>query len=397
MAIVVLSKKTAISVCLIPFFILITIAGSARQATVNLKRQVIIEAPTISLHALLHQVTQQTGARFSINTRRFPAQKIIQIHTHRQSLQNWLQQLHGYTGIYYAILGDHIILLDNPPARSKQPSATVTRHRLPEPVKKALSKQIAPVYIQKSTSLRNISPGDTTITFNKDTTVQVTTMPKIDSGITNKKDSVIKKRPAAKPAATMAGNYAAAVSNDHEKKGILSEAFIKGGIAANDVFYANAMAQAGIPYLYGIIGYGTNFKLSGLQYGAGLSIPLNDNWKIHGQFTTGKLSPTSDSGMLHWQFKTTLFRAGIMAEINIGNRFKLQFGPVVNIMKLRFYANGINTSPGLTWERVTTKFNLIKPVYTLSNNYNVNRANSTIVWIGLQVNFFYSLNFFKRE
>ena len=86
-----------------------------------------------------------------------------------------------------------------------------------------------------------------------------------------------------------------------------------------------------------------------------------------------------------------------MAEVKAGRRFTIQFGPVFNIMNLTFYRNGNKTIPGITEDSVQQKFNLIRPIYTISDNYSANADRSTRLWVGWQVSIFYNLYFFKPK
>jgi hypothetical protein len=162
-------------------------------------------------------------------------------------------------------------------------------------------------------------------------------------------------------------------------------------------FIATPTIQIGHPYFYGIASYSTNFNISGFRYGIGASVPLDDSWKLHLQLTTGNLSSKVDTMTIHWEYKTQLHRAGLIAETDLGKHFKLQFGPVFNLMKLTFYRNGQKIAPGLPTEYIDRKFNLLKPVYTFTNTFSPNVAKSTKSWVGLQISILYNFNFFKRE
>jgi hypothetical protein len=149
--------------------------------------------------------------------------------------------------------------------------------------------------------------------------------------------------------------------------------------------------------VYGIASWSTNFKISGFRYGLGGAIPLGDQWKLHLQVTTGNLSSTFDTAGQRWEFKTQLHRAGCIAEAKLSPRLSVQFGPVFNLMKLTFYRAGKKEAPGLSSTHIDNKFNLLQPVYTITDNFSANRAQSTKTWIGFQVGLFFDLNFFKHE
>jgi hypothetical protein len=83
--------------------------------------------------------------------------------------------------------------------------------------------------------------------------------------------------------------------------------------------------------------------------------------------------------------------------MNLANRLSIQFGPVFNLMKLTFYRAGKKVAPELPATQIDKQYNLIKPIYTISDNFSTNKSQSTKTWLGLQVSILYDLNFFKRE
>lgn len=370
---------------ILSIFFLAILMNVSGQSAINLQKKISIPANAIQLDSLLRVITRQSGAKFSINTRKFPASKSIAIKDHAPTIAKLLQVINQTTGAYYATLGDHIILLDNPPPAKKKTPGTVTKH--PVPVHKSASVKTKPTAPVKKETVIDTIP---------------TPLPSLPVDIPKADTTPALPSPVAQPAVpkkpTPANNKPTPPANDDkERSGFLNNLFVKAGVSADDLFYCNPTIQIGHPYFYGIAAYSTNFKLSGFRYGIGASVPLSDYWKLHLQLTTGNLSSKVDTMTIHWEYKTQLHRAGIIAETDIGEHFKLQFGPVFNLMKLTFYRNGQKTSPGLSTEYIDRKFNLLKPVYTFTNTFSPNVAKSTKSWIGLQISLFYNFNFFKRE
>lgn len=426
MATVVRNKSVVIVIWLIIFLVATWKEGYAQQGSINLKKIVVVPANSIQLDSLLHLIKRQTGVKFSINTRKISPTKRIRIKNPKQPIAGVLQEIKQNTGVYYAVLGDHIILLDNPPpAKQKE-------------------KSIHPIPVPHSRSKSSVSPKRTSLPI-KHTTVKKTVIRKTDKipEVLIPQDTLNKKTasgnsayPLVKtvPQATDSSSYRRvtgdtvkattadarkkdllpqpsvrkrsggptsqpmpAAKSQTEKQPLLSDLFVKAGITTDDIFYCSPTIQAGIPYVYGIASWSSNFTISGLRYGVGGSIPLSDQWKLHLQVTTGNLSSKFDTTIQHWEFKTQLHRAAFMAEAKLGNRFTLQFGPVLNVMKLTFYRDGEEHSPGLTTARVDQKFKLIQPVYTISDNYSMNASKSIKTWIGLRVGIYYNFNFYKKE
>ena len=355
------------------------------QGAINLQKRISIPAHAIQLDSLLHVITRQSGAKFSINTRTFPASKSITIKDHTPTIGSLLQFIKHTTGVYYATLGDHIILLDNPPAGKKNTTGSINKRPTPAS-KNMVVKSKPPAPVKKATRIDTLpAPAPTLpiVSPTPDTTV--------------KQPLLIDQPPARKKPTTTNNKPAPPANDEKERSGFLNDLFVKAGVSADDLFYGNVTIHIGHPYFYGIGSYSSNFNISGFRYGIGASVPLSDLWKLHLQVTTGNLSSKYDTMTIHWEYKTKLHRAGLIAETDLGKHFRLQFGPVFNLMKITFYRNGKKMAPGLPSEYIEKKFDLLKPVYTFTNTFSPNVANSTKSWVGLQISLFYNFNFSKRE
>ncbi|OQP64851.1 hypothetical protein A3860_19035 [Niastella vici] len=397
----------------------LVIKGSA-QTAVNLHKMILVPANAIQLDSLLNLINKQAGVKFSINTRKFPAGKYIRIKANKQTIGGLLQEIKANTGVYYAILGDHIILLDNPPpAKRKATNVVNTTHTVLAPHLPAAPSvsQKQPVPPNKNSSIKHIPPDTNPHISNQrppagNATTPLPAVTAADAGanknfssdtikttvpIPASKDSVKAQSPVGKKPAATINQVASRASSPTKERSIAGNMLIKAGLGADDVFYFNPTIQAGIKYVYALASFSSNFKISGFRYGLGGAIELNDQWNLQLQLTTGNLSSTFDTAGQKWEFKTQLHRAACIAEARIGNRISVQFGPVFNLMKLTFYQAGIKMAPGLPDYQIDKKFNLIKPIYTLSDNFSMNRAQSTKMWIGFQLGLFVDLNFLKQE
>ena len=398
-AIVACNKKSALHISLIICLTALMLKSNG-QSTINLQRTIVIPANAIQLDSLIHLINKQAGVKFSINARKFPAARSIRIKNHKPTIAGILSEINKSTGVYYAVFENHIILLDNPPpAKRKTTNTTPTKkntvkhtppaaRRQPQPNKKTPSSKHTTVPastqpITASDSGSHKSPvGDT---------LQVT--PAIPV-----KPDTLKTQPSARKQRGITNIQSAPSSSTQtEKKAFAGNLLIKGGLSADDIFYCNPTIQVGIKYVYGIASWSTNFKLSGFRYGLGGAVPLSDEWKLHLQVTTGNLSSTFDTTGQRWEFKTQLHRAGCIAEVKLSPRLSVQFGPVFNLMKLTFYRGGKKEAPGLSSTHIDNKFNLLQPVYTITDNFSGNKAQSTKSWIGFQAGIFFDLNFFNRE
>lgn len=378
MAAIAWNKKAAIFIWLVIGLMATVIKGNG-QATVNLQKTVVIPANTMQLDSLLHLINRQAGIKFSINTRKIPPSRSIPLKKQKQTIAGVLQQIKQATGVYYAVLGDHIILLDNPPKRA------VPQNKKPTVKKAVVKKNNPPPSKSQPSALVRVQPPVITVDhpINSDTI-------KAPPVVTQKPDILPTKPPVRKPSVAVNNQPATTNRNSSEERSFAGNLLVKGAMQGDDVFYFGAVLQAGKPWLYAIASWNTNFKLSGFRYGAGTSITLSDEWKLHLQLTTGHLTSNFDTANQRWQFKTQLHRAAIVGEVKFMQSFTVQFGPVFNLMKLTYSVNDVKKAPGLSQPQVDQKFTLIKPIYTLSNNYSLNAAQSNKVWLGLQVGIYYN-------
>ncbi|MBS0031883.1 hypothetical protein ACTJJ0_31480 [Chitinophaga sp. 22321] len=88
---------------------------SAQQNRVNLQQKIKLPAVPIRFDSLLSMVSRQTGARFSLNTSKYPPSRIIPISKGVMPVAQLLNTINERTGIYYTVLGGHIIFVDQPP------------------------------------------------------------------------------------------------------------------------------------------------------------------------------------------------------------------------------------------------------------------------------------------
>ncbi|THU33584.1 hypothetical protein FAM09_25920 [Niastella caeni] len=404
---------------------LITIgqAGNAQQGAINLQKKVVVPANNIKLDSLLRLIKKQTGAKFSINTRKFPASKYIRLKKNTPTIAGLLQEIKQNTGVYYAVLGDHIILLDNPPPAkrkennahsphvshiSKKPSSlpkrSVTNKKVVTPDKNTKQSVIKlpdtangkPVLVNNPAPVVDTIPVITTIDPVSSQPLAIDTLkPVIDT--TANQNTVKNPRQIRKRSTTNNNQPTTTNKSKKEKQPFTRDLFAKPGITVDDLFYFNPTIQLGLPYLYGIASWSSNFNVSMFRYGVGGSVPLSDQWKLHLQLTTGKLLAKWDTAGERYEFKTRLHRAALIGEVKLNSRFSIQFGPVLNIMKLTFYRNGEMKAPGFTAAFVDQRFDLLKPIYTIKDTYSVNAAQSTKSWIGFQAGIFYNINFFDPK
>jgi hypothetical protein len=87
-----------------------------------MKTVVTIDKKEYRFDELLNLVSRQTAAVFSFSTKKIASDKTLKLNTGRQTLEDLLTQIKVTTGLYYKIVGNHIIFLDKQPAITKSNS-----------------------------------------------------------------------------------------------------------------------------------------------------------------------------------------------------------------------------------------------------------------------------------
>ena len=195
----------------------------------------------------------------------------------------------------------------------------------------------------------------------------------------------------------------AASKNSRERYGISIpplQLFARAGLAANEAIYMNAVVQAGLPVIYGIASWGTNFTTSGFRYGLGSSISLSQHASLHASFTTGLYQRSStytlDTLTTHYDLnqRERLNEYGLAWEKTTGNwhfQVQLHYSTLTDTTR---YGGPRPPDPGTSLGTPASGTWLIKPPYnfgTTKNNAYTQRA-----WIGIQLSLFYTLSFRQR-
>ena len=95
--------------------ILPVLAGHAQIAREKLDKKIIVRTESMRIDSLLDLVARQTGIEFSFNSKKINPSKHIPVKKGSQKLADCLSYVRNCTGIYFAAIGEHIILIDNPP------------------------------------------------------------------------------------------------------------------------------------------------------------------------------------------------------------------------------------------------------------------------------------------
>ncbi|MCW3465241.1 hypothetical protein [Chitinophaga nivalis] len=181
-------------------------------------------------------------------------------------------------------------------------------------------------------------------------------------------------------------------------RGAWRKPFIKAGVAGSESFYVSPELQAGIPLLYGIINYSTNFQLSFVRYGAGTSIRLSDDWRLQLMATTGRMERSFDTaGIYDRKVKIELHKLAFMTEKKTNGPFVFQFGVSFNLMHTIYYRYGMLSAPYVSEWDADRKYHFFKPPYYIGPSYTGGDQRTIKMWLGIQAGVFYRLNLSKNR
>ncbi|MEC5144292.1 hypothetical protein [Chitinophaga sp. 212800010-3] len=373
----------------------------------SLQRKVLLPSTYIRFDSLLAIVSRQTGARFSVNTRKFPPSRVIRLSAETIQLSQLLAEIKHTTGIRYKTLGGHIIFVDSEPTKKKVvPVPDVQHWNLHAIPRMYLSYRdtIIPADIigahNQVVSHKPTTPDDTAhhfqLTFSRNRYISNGPFRAQDGSLVYKQVRAPRreKRPwifSSRP------RYARpeVLGRSSEPNQLL---LLNAGVYTTELFYLNPAIQAGVSFLYGIISRNSNFNLNSIQWGVGSSIGLGENWRLHLQLTTGNVSRNYDTLTYKRKATARLLKGALLADRQISSRFRLQFGVTYNNMQTHFYQNDAPfvLEPGMT-DLLLKNMNFIDLPFTISKSYTPDKGLNTKSWIGGQVGLFYNINFSRRR
>ncbi|GEP88754.1 hypothetical protein SAMN05660909_01225 [Chitinophaga terrae (ex Kim and Jung 2007)] len=390
----------------------------ARQQQSGLEQVLHFSRAGIRLDSLGAHVARETGIVFSFNAQRTnPGQEIL-LPQRTMTVKSLLEHLSKKYYLQYVISGNYVIIRNVPvPAGSGKkanngaPAASVVKRRVPltvsspAPAAPAEKRPAIAKQLWKNPYRVDVQPLSQTLVSPVNVPTTLLRKPGMvihsSAGYFQKTDTAFRRSVSftQRPDTILPiSSSVVAVSGRKEKDPM--RLMITTGITADDVFYLSPAIHAGLPWLYAIAIWNTNFKVNGFSYGAGISRQLPGNWRLALNVTTGKLSadyanrPDTLGIMGQIRVKAQLSRLGIQAEKKLNNRLHICFGPVLNLLHSTYYYNGeestlaSNVMPGTDIDRT---YYVIKPLYTLSNSYSSTSSSNNKLWIGFQAGLFWRL------
>lgn len=361
--------------------LLLLSAAVHAQSGVNLRSPLHIPAESMRLDSLLNLVTRQTGARFSLNTRKIQPGKDIRLKKGATTIGALLANMQQSTGVHYILRGSHVIFLDNPPkpVLKKAVARSVTHQqkvKAPAPVIHQQQNKdtiaLRPVSVPQPvllSSVNTVAPSSISVRRH--------IPPKVFAvyPIAEKKERPARQRREGLP---------------------LFEA--RAALNGDETFYLSPTAEIGLPYLFGSVSWNTNFDISGIRYGAGAAFRVFREWRLAVIATAGTAaSLTYDSVIIKWSSKQRLYRGALLARKQLGGNWNVQFGPVFNMLRTSYYRDDEPATPLVPTELADIRFHAIKPRYTISDSYSPDAPTSTKLWIGFQLGVYYNIPLLRRR
>ncbi len=426
-----LFKAHLLLVCLL---LLTRIYGQTAAPPLN--KPVHVPVQRVDIDALGDIITQQTGFILSFNAQKIGARQQVQLRKSVYTVQQLLALIKTVTDADYSIYKEHVIFHRR----------VVNSHKKQDTIEKGEIKQVAAAVVKAPVTMpsavhtptipgRPPKAGKTTARIahvqgpDKPTAAAAennTDIPNVSgpkttgspgppaAGITTKKPiqrtpllATIKgvtpnivTIPPVKPGIFIPIHPILASPRRGREKPGLFHVFGQAVLAADETFYVNAQAKAGITLLYGIAGWSSNFSVSGFWYGLGSSFPLRRDWRIQLEATTGKLSKATtitefiDTIPIHRhavRIENQLHRLGLFVQKGLHARLAVHAGLVFNYLKITYYLNETPTTPGNFPPGsgdITQTFYLLKPAYTF-NSAAFDKPENIRTWIGLQAGLSY--------
>lgn len=400
----ILNKCNLIPVVLYVSFFTLPAVTLAQQRKTGWNQSLTLPVRTLRLDSLSNLLARKTGFMLSFNAGTInPGTKITFAGT-EVGPDTLLPYLQKHYGLSHKKMGNHIILYRHTTSNDKvqitekihKPHISRKEPDIPDKRKVAgvmpLKKEIEPLRssvlpnIETGISLSNLSPPPLT-----EVGKVLSKQNHISKAISIEPESYSKRSPAHlsdKPDKVETQGDGFSRSNDRF--------FASAGLASSEVFYVNPQIRVGLPLLFVLVAWETNFKASGFFYGLGTSIKVSDNWDFQLSASGGALSkdfrwPTRTSDTIG-RVKAGLLRINIQAEKHLSERWMFQFGPVLNFMRSRYSLKNLSMANSFPPpDDLSKDIYILNPPYILSNIYKEKTGSGKKIWIGFQIGLFYRL------
>jgi len=364
------------------------------------KETIHITTATTDITGLAKSISAQTGLKYSLNMQNVSLQKKITIRPGNYPLSDVLEQIKKQAALQYKILGTHILFIDYSAGHASvkptpPPVAAQVHHTVVKPTPKAVAAKagvngktpsVKRVVLTPADTVEVMRPLQAAAPTDRLASLLIARLQSADSARAAAAMVPVKKAAAPDKTAAAGGNVEAAAGI----KWNWEQPVIKAGLSFDELFYGGVHVQAGMQWLYGIAAYGTDFKNGQFRWGAGFSLPVTENGRIHLNFTTGSSSSWYPQDTVYFRDvleKERLHRIGLAWSHTISNRLSVQVQLHYNILHQSFTATDTSSMAIPLIDNFDERYRVFKPPYTITKSLGSNTADKS--WVGLQIGLFY--------
>ncbi|MGX5819362.1 hypothetical protein ACWKWU_14250 [Chitinophaga lutea] len=411
--------------------LLLWLASPAYSQDAALHRKVRTGQKVMKIEDLGKAINQQSKLVLSYNARDIRPGQALQLGQNEYSVLQLLELIRRQTNVNYRVIGDHVVLTKSPAVGDGSSPGDVAIANIKKQEnggsafiqnsKADMRRSVQPaVGITDAAKMHNDKSGtkETTYSHRAHDSVSIQSDGPAKSGHTagnSTSRSLFPGQLQPIPILAKAGKRVAATlpplrqpvpvhpialrSPAPARTGWSPEWHVTSGLSADLAFILNPLIRGGINEAYGILGWRSNFKTSGPQFGLGTCIILEERWNMRIELTTGPLKKVAalDSGTIRTgnvELRGWLHSGAVLVDRKIGQHFRLMAGPSFNIMNTSYYYGGVKTAPDDipgTGRDNDAAFSFFKAPLQLSNDFSRTNSSHRTLWLNFHLGIFYRL------
>ncbi|MBC9909327.1 hypothetical protein [Chitinophaga varians] len=398
-------EKTATKECLRILLVVFSTFYSVLLVAQNTDpacKHVTISTPEVQFNRLFEILHTQTGARFSINTGKFPSTKKVRIKPGRHTLGEVLIQLRHQTGIEYHQVAGYMVITDgiasnnsigvHPQKRPVKPTRVLLLHCL-KPANRSYRPHLphipTGVHLPAGVIDSKITvAGYDSVPANYNLSQKTDTLHTIginSRSFEDKKTRLLKIDYPLIP-----------ILPSHIHSAFCTPYFAMGGyIDENSLI--NVYLNGGFRYLYLTMALSKNDRFGLFRYGLGSNFELNKHNDLNVNLTYSNIRNTypntfDTSGKQMVTIKGKHLQVKVNLERRINDHWALLAGISLNAFFHTHYTGSNPTPSSLDRERYFSDYTLVRTPVILYNSYSANKSTNFISWIGFQLGISYTIN-----
>jgi len=399
----------------------------AQQKNPMFYSEIRLQHKPYTLQSITEEIQAQTGISFSYNADQISPGTRIRIKGNRATVAAVLGTIRKKTGIGYKIISQNHIIYTPPVAKTVRPQKLKRSTRSGRITDEMVKRSVA---VPSSIKTYGIAPTSSFKDTSDDNAIMMVGDSSVMAGYyfgggTGGGGTAKTEEPEDPDFPEYewddAPNRYAARQQTLAREDVLqffkTNTLFAAGISTDETYYFDPGIRIGFDFLYGTVAY--NIGGGGTptwRFGLGSSVKLNERWRLHASISTGAVitsnydivkfdtipptdsiqEPTFIETHTPLSVSSRLTRYGISTSYHLGKGFFLEGGLALNRMTTNYYSynNPIALADILPFGvDADSKYYAIKPPYVLGSNYTANKPSNTRIWIGVQLTFYYRLNF----